>query len=177
MAKVRSITINYQLELRERRQKLHPQRLQNIYQPGDMIFWNPKENANSFLSTLLAPKLLGPYVEIKQITNDITCRNMHSNTDHVFHSSSVSPFIGSEVSAKKISLLDTEEYVVESITAHRGSCKHLTSMEFLVNWCGYTPDDSTWERWKNVRDVKALHEYLTKIGLQQHIPRSRQHSN
>jgi hypothetical protein len=177
LATVRSITTNYQLELREHRQQLHPERLQNIYQPGDMIFWNPKENANSFRSTKLAPKLLGPYVVIKQITNDITCRHMHSNTEHVFHSSRVSPYIGSEVSAKKISMLDTEEYVVESITAHRGSWKRLTSMEFLVNWCGYTPDDSTWERWNNVRDVKALHEYLTKIGLQKHIPRSHQHSN
>jgi Chromo (CHRromatin Organisation MOdifier) domain len=50
-------------------------------------------------------------------------------------------------------------------------------MEFLVNWCGYTPDDSTWERWKNVRDVKALHEYLTKMGLQQNIPIAHQHFN
>ena len=86
-----------------------------------MILWNPKEHVKSFRSTKLAPKLLGPYVVIKQIVNDIPCRHMHSNTEHVLHSSRVSPFIGSDVSAKKISFLDTEEYVVESITAHRGS--------------------------------------------------------
>ena len=177
LATVRAITTQYQLDLRERRQQLHPQCLQNIYQPGDMILWNPKEHVNSFRSTKLAPKLLGPYVVIKQIANNISCRHLHSNTEHVLHSSRVSPFIGSDVLAKKISLLDTEEYVVESITAHRGSWKRLSSMEFLVNWCGYTPDDSTWERWKNVRDVKALHQYLINIGLQKHIPQSHQHSS
>jgi Chromo (CHRromatin Organisation MOdifier) domain len=177
LATVRSITAKYQLELRERRQQLHPERLQNIYQPGDMIFWNPKEHAKSFRSTKLAPKLLGPYVVIKQLANDISCRHMHSNTDHVFHSSRVSPYIGSDVSAKKISMLDTEEYVVESITAHRGSWKRLSSMEFLVNWSGYTAADSTWERWTNVRDVKALHQYLINIGLEKHIPNSHRHSS
>ena len=88
----------------------------------------------------------------------------------------MSPYIGSEVSAKKISMLDTEEYVVESITAHRGSWKRLSSMEFLVNWCGYTAEDSTWERWANVRDVQALHQYLN-IGLEKHIPNPHRHSN
>ena len=135
----------YQLELRERRQQLHPQLWQNIYQPGDMILWNPKENAHSFRSTKLASKLLGPYVVIQQLANDISCRHMHSNTEHVLHSSRVSPFIGSDVSARKVSLLDSEEYVVESITAHHGSWKRLSSMEFLVKWSGYPHDESTWK--------------------------------
>ena len=117
------------------------------YQPGDFILWNPQEHPKSFRSTKLAPKLLGPYVVIHQKTNDITCQHLQSHTEHVFHSSRVSPYIGSEVSAKNISLLDAEEYVVESITNHRGTWKHLSMMEFLVNWRGYAPEDSTWERW------------------------------
>lgn len=88
----------------------------------------------------------------------------------------MSPFIGSEVSAKNISLLDAEEYVVENITDHRGTWKRLSTMEFLVNWRGYAPEDSTWERWKNVRDVKALHDYLLKIGRETHIPMEHRHS-
>ena len=42
---------------------------------------------------------------------------------------------------------------------------------------GHTPYESTWERWRNVRVIKDLHEYLTKIGLQQHKPIARHHSN
>ena len=176
LAAIRSITANYQLELRANRQKLHPECIQNSYQPGDYILWNPREHSKSFRSSKLAPKLLGPYVVINQVINDITCRHLQSNIEHVFHSSRVSPFVGSEVSAKKISLLDTEEYIVESISAHRGSWKRLSSMEFLVNWHGYSSSESTWERWANVRDVKALHDYLRNIGHETHIPLAHQHS-
>ena len=176
LSTIRAITARYQLELRGNRQKLHPEYLQNKYQPGDFILWNPQEHPKSFRSTKLAPKLLGPYVVIHQKTNDITYQHLQSHTEHVFHSSRVSPYIGSEVSAKNISLLDAEEYVVESITNHRGTWKHLSMMEFLVNWRGYAPEDSTWEHWKNVRDVRALHEYLSEIGRETHIPMEHRHS-
>lgn len=177
LATVRSITANYQLELRASRQQLHPAHMQNIYQPGDYILWNPKEHSQSFRSSKLAPKLLGPYAVISQDSNDITCRHLQSNTEHVLHSSRVSPYVGSDVSAKQISLLDNEEYVVESISSHRGSWKRRLLMEFLVNWRGCPPDESTWERWTTVRDVKAFHDYLRSIGHATHIPLSHQHSN
>ena len=40
LSTIRAITARYQLELRGNRQKLHPEYLQNKYQPGDFILSN-----------------------------------------------------------------------------------------------------------------------------------------
>ena len=88
----------------------------------------------------------------------------------MFHASCISPYIGTHTSAADASLLDSEEYIVESITAHRGSWKSLTSLEFLVHWLGYPTEDDTWEPYRNLRHLDALHEYLRKNNKENLIP-------
>ena len=165
---VRAITTQYQHELRQKRQASTTN--QNIYQKGDLILWNPKEHDKAFRSSKLAPKLLGPYTVITQDGNNITCLHTQLNTEHVFHTDRISPYIGTMRSAQKIGLLDREEYIVKSIVAHRGKWTHLKSIELLVHWHGYTSDSDSWEPWTSLRLVKALHEYLQKIGHTNKIP-------
>lgn len=170
LSTIRAITSQYQLELRTRRQLENPAASQNLYQAGDLILWNPREHSKSFRSSKLAPKLLGPFVVLTQKKNDVTCEHIQSKEVRVFHASRISPYIGSHTSAADASLLDSEEYIVESITAHRGSWTSLTSLEFLVHWLGYPTEDDTWEPYRNLRHLDALHEYLRKNNKESLIP-------
>ena len=142
----------------------------NIYQPGDLILWNPRENVNSFRSSKLAPKLLGPYSVISQERNDIICTHCHLQTQHTFHSDRVSPFLGTPTDAAKLGLLDKDEYVVSAVLQHRGNLKRLKTVEVLVSWLGYDAESNTWEPWHTMRNVSALHTYLQSQNLSQYIP-------
>ena len=72
LATVRRITHEYQCALRTHRQSATPSSKQNIYQPGDLVLWNPKEYSHAFRTSKLAPKLLGPYIVLTQSNNDVT---------------------------------------------------------------------------------------------------------
>ena len=142
----------------------------NHYQPGDFILWNPREHAHSFRTSKLAPKLLGPYIVQSQKVNDIACQHTTLGTQHVFHSDRVTPFLGSPDSITTLGNLDRDEYIVASILAHRGNWKRLHTMEFLVHWDGYDSDLDSWEPWRILRSVIALHTYLRHHGFDKHIP-------
>ena len=131
----------------------------NLYQPGDLILWNPREEVNSFRSYKLAPKLLGPYFVISQLRNDIICTHCHLKTQHTFHSDRVSPFLGAPTDAAKLGLLDNEKYVVSAVLQHRGNMNRRKTVEVLVSWLGYGAESNTWEPWKAMRNVFALHTY------------------
>jgi hypothetical protein len=171
LATVRSITAQFQTELRQARQSPTPATHQNKFQSGDLILWNPRENTHSFRSSKLAPKLLGPYMVLSQDNNDINCEHVVTNNKHTFHADRVTPYIGSKLSAERIGLLDREEYIVDSILTHRGSFSRLRSLEFLVRWKGYDASSDSWEPWSELRNVEPLHDYLRSAGREQHIPR------
>ena len=134
LAAVRAITTAFLQFLRTRR--LRNQNT-NLYQPGDLILWSPREHVKSFRSSKLAPKLLGPYSVISQERNDIICTHCHLKTQHTFHSDRVSLFLSALTAAAKLGLLDKEEYVVSVVLQHRGHLNHLKTVEVLVCWLGY----------------------------------------
>ena len=168
LSTVRSISCAYQLSLREKRQK--DTTIRNTFQQNDLILWNPREHENSFRSSKLAPKLLGPYIVQDQLGNDITCRHLRMNTNHVFHSSRVTPYIGNINDAEDLALLDKDEYVIEAIISHRGNWNHLKSMQFMVKWSGYSTAENTWEPWSSLRRSIQLHDYLRLKNLSKYIP-------
>ena len=170
LATIRAITAQYQLELRRKRQAPTPQHLQNTYQPGDFILWNPKEIKSSFRASKLSPSLLGPYTVTKQEGSNISCYHNQLDTQHTFHSDRVTPFIGSITVAYDMGLLDKEEYIVEKIISHRGTWNRLKSIELFVRWDGCTAAQDSWEPWSSMRRVKALHGYLKTIGKERYIP-------
>lgn len=171
LATIRSITAQFQAELRSARQYPTPPTTQNQFQPGDLILWNPREHPQSFRSTKLAPKLLGPYVVLSQSKNDISCEHTVTKKQYTFHADRVTPFIGSQQTAERVGLLDREEYIVDSIITHRGSFSRLRHLEFLVRWHGCTSSSDSWEPWSELRNVQPLHDYLRLHGHERHIPR------
>ena len=168
LATVRSVTASYQQALRESRQ--NTTKHCNMYQPGDLVLWNPREHTHSFRTTKLAPKLLGPYVVESQDRNEIHCVHQHLNTSHVFHASRISPYVGTSSDAKHIGLLDSDESIIEKIIAHKGTWKSLPAMQFLVHWQGYDDTADSWEPWKSLRHAAALHAYLRSNKLDKYIP-------
>ena len=87
---------------------------------------------DSFRSSKLAPKLLGPYSVISQERNDIICTHCHLKTQHTFHSDRVSPFLDAPTDAAKLGLLDKEEYVVSAVLQHRGNLSRLNTVDVRI---------------------------------------------
>ena len=111
----------------------------------------------------------------KQIGNNVTCQHTQLESQHVLHTDRLTPYIGTEQSAKHIGLLDQEEFIVESIVNHRGNWSNLKSIELLVRWQGYTSESDSWEPWSSLRRVAALHKYLHQIGRTKYIPHQFRH--
>ena len=170
LATVRSITTDFQLSLRAKRQAQTPHNHQNLYQDGDFVLWNPKEHTHSFRSSKLAPKLLGPYVVHSQLRNDVSCTHCLLQTQHIFHCDRLTPFFGTPSSAKKLGLLDNNEYYIDFIVSHNGSLNHRRTLKFQVRWVGYDSSDDTWESYANLRHAIQLHAYLRDIKRQDLIP-------
>ena len=155
---IREVTADFQSDLRSWK-KRHNSHL-NIFQPGDLILWNPKETPTSLRSSKLQPKFLGPYCVIKQTHNDVLCKHVTTNIEYTFHSSRIYPFFGSIQDAKKCAIVDTDEYDVEAILDHAGNIRRKTSMRFLVKWLGYSDAHTSWEPYNNLKDNSILHQYL-----------------
>jgi RNase H-like domain found in reverse transcriptase/Integrase zinc binding domain/Chromo (CHRromatin Organisation MOdifier) domain len=77
-------------------------------------------------------------------------------------------------SPKDVARRDLQEFYVHEILQHRYTSlqdrKTKGNMEFLVSWLGYGPEWNSWEPWRNLRAVKALHRYLARTGLASLIP-------
>ena len=58
-----------------------------------------------------------------------------------------------------------------SFLEYRGDLQRKTSLEFPVNWFGYSDEHNSWTSYANLRDTEKLHEYLIANNLQRLIPR------
>jgi hypothetical protein len=93
-------------------------------------------------------------------------RSTHVKNLKIFH---YDPAIGVPADTAR---RDYMEYFVEKVLAHSGDKKKPTSMSFHVKWLGYDDSHNTWEPWKQVRLVEALHDYLRENNMKHHIPRN-----
>jgi hypothetical protein len=59
-----------------------------------------------------------------------------------------------------ISAIDHQEYEIDKIIEHRGNNKKKSTLEFLVSWTGYGPEDNSWEPYRNLKDTLALEKYI-----------------
>jgi len=91
-----------------------------------------QRNPNNFLPSKLTPKFVGPYQVIKQYKNDITCRHVIMGDVKVLHVSRVKMFYGTIEEAKRIAMLDNDQYELDKILAHKGYPTKRTTMQFEV---------------------------------------------
>jgi hypothetical protein len=165
---INDISSKFQHDLRNER--IRKTIIQNKYQPGDLILFDPKENPHSLRNSKLAPKYLGPYKVISQRNNDITCEHVTLRNTVVLHTSRVHPYFGTMEDAKRVSMVDREEFLVEEILDHQGDVNRKSSLRFKVRWAGYNSEHDSYEPWSELRSNSVLHDYLRKNGLVRLIP-------
>jgi transposase InsO family protein len=121
------------------------------------------------------PILHGPVQVIGRNGNTYTVRNLITLKDHETTVNRLKPYLYDAMrqDPKDAALRDENEFEVEEILKHVGDKAKRTEMMFLVKWKGYPlPEDNSWEPWKNLRLVGALHKYLALNNMKSLIPKN-----
>jgi len=130
---IRKLSYEYQQTIADERTGETPISEQNIYQPGDLVLFQRDPNA-CFLPSKLTPKFIGPYEVINQHKNDVTCRHIIMGDIKVLHVSRLKIFHGSMEEAKKVAMLDNDQYTIDKFIAYRGDPETRTTMEFEIKF-------------------------------------------
>jgi hypothetical protein len=136
------ISKDHQAVIAKERQATSSPEYQNIYQPGDFVLW--QRDPNSPLPTKLSPKFVGPYLVLSQTKNDVSCRHVILGHVKVFHVSRLKIFHGSLEDAKRVAMIDNNQYVIREFKAYRGDPLLRTTMEFEIL---FEDDSLVWLPW------------------------------
>jgi hypothetical protein len=122
----------------------------------------------------LMATLKGPYKVVNSVGSAITVQNLVTNKSETVHISQLREFKfdAAQVDPRTVANVDHQAWDVEKIVSHKGNFNLKSSLSFQVRWKGFTSLDDTWEPWANVRTTQAMVNYLTKLKLQRHIPKS-----
>lgn len=138
------------------------------YPINSYVLLNPPEGNRPKLS----PKLKGPYRVVNFVGSKYTIQDLLTSKNFDIHISKLSPFNfdDTRTDPKTIAMDDAQEFVIDSVIAHRGDRSRRGTMEFLVKWQGYSDDANSWEPYSNLRDTDHLLEYLRANKLKSLIP-------
>ena len=65
----------------------------------------------------LSPKFSGPFLVLSQNGNDVTCKNLITESIKIFHVSRLKLFVGTATQAYSSALRDNDQYTIKSILA------------------------------------------------------------
>ena len=121
----------------------------------------------------LYPPIAGPFRVVKHIGSAYTTMNLLTGKAHDVHVSRLREFLYDPAITTPLEAAkrDDHQYTIEKILKHRGTPKKKTELQFLVRWAGYGREMDSWEPWKELRTVEALHTYLRSVGLHRLIPK------
>ena len=121
--------------------------------------------------TKLHSRWRGPLKVVGHVGQTYTCLNLVTNKLEDFNINFLRPFKYDEerIDPYDVALRDNQYFEVERIEAHRGDPNKLSNLQFRVKWIGF--EEPTWEPWKNVYKVGALHEYLRTHNMKRLIPK------
>jgi hypothetical protein len=133
IAIVRDASRKHQLDIVAERRK-HDDVVQNTYQPGDFVLWNPREKPSDHLKYKLQTAMLGPYEVLSQDKNDVKCRHLVLRTESIFHVRRLLPFWGTLKDAWDMAKLDDNQFRILSINFWTGNPHKRRSMVFNITW-------------------------------------------
>jgi hypothetical protein len=112
----------------------------------------------------------GPFRVISNEKAKYTLLDLTSNEEEEVHVKRLKQYLEHEAHLDPVlvSNRDSCETIVTRILGVEGEFDKKKTLKFLVEWNDGT---QTWEPWKSLRDVEALHTYLREFNLQRHIPR------
>ena len=111
------------------------------YVPGDLVLWNSRENPCAFLPEKLTAAYLGPLEVISHEKNDVKCRHVVLQTEHVLHVSRLKPFFGTLDDARRVAIHDKDQHHIVTIQWYAGNPHKRSSLSFGILW-----DDGFQER-------------------------------
>ena len=142
-----------------------------MYQSNDYVLHIFSTSNN--LPYKLSPKFSGPFLLLSQTGNDVTCKNLITESINIFHVSRLKLFVGTSKEAYSCALRDNNQYTIKSILAYRGNPLIRTSMSFHVL---FDDDSLIWKHWNNdifttipyenyCRSLPQLHPLLTTLSM------------
>jgi hypothetical protein len=162
----------HQQTLVEKRTKQTPPEEQNMYQEGDLVLW--QQNPDEPLPTKLSPKFVGPFEVISQYKNDVSCRHINLGYVKDFHVSRLKIFHGTRDDAKKVALIDGDQYEVKRISGYRGDPDQRTTLDFRVE---YQDGSIVWVRYcKDIDNTLAFQEFCESRPELRHVLLSASHA-
>ena len=78
-------------------------------------------STNNDIPSKLSPKYSGPFIVLTQSGNDLTCKNLITDSIKIFHVSRLKLFVGTSTQAYSSALRDNNQYTIKSIPAYRGN--------------------------------------------------------
>jgi len=127
------------------------------YAVGDRVLMSYPNRAPSKLH----PRWRGPLAVVAVDRNTYTVRDVLTGADQEVNVDRLKPYVPDPVDDEDtVATLDEQLYLVESISAHRGSPKSKSAMTFMVRWKGFSAEDDTWEPYAFVKSTKAFSAYV-----------------
>jgi len=130
------ISKRHQEKIVQKRTAATPLDKQNKYQPGDLVLF--QRNPDEHLPTKLTPKFVGPYEVIEQTKNDVRCRHIIMGNVQEFHVTRLKIFHGSLEDAKRVAMIDNDQYVMQRFITYRGNPEIRTTVEFEIEFADGT---------------------------------------
>jgi hypothetical protein len=115
----------------------------------------------------------GPFQVTNIIGTKYTLQDLLTGKSFDTHIANLSPFNFDphRTDPTEVAMHDKEEFEIESILAHRGDRTRKKTLQFLVRWRGYAPENDSWEPYSELRDTDKLHIYLIANKLRSLIPK------
>ena len=113
-----------------------------MYQSNDYVLH--LFSTNNDIPSKLSPKYSGPFTVLTQSGNDVTCKNLITDSVKIFHVSKLKLFVGNSTQAYSSALRDNNQYTIKSILAYRGNPLIRASMSFHVL---FDDDILVWKNW------------------------------
>lgn len=124
------ISKRHQQKLVQERTNKTSEETQAKFQPGDLVLF--QRNPSEMLPSKLSPKFIGPYSVLEQHKNDVKCQHVVMGSVQVFHVSRLKLFLGTFDEAKKVAMIDHDQFQIDRFIAYRGEPLVRTTVEFEV---------------------------------------------
>ena len=89
--------------------RVDPEKVFNSFQQGDLVLF--KHNIDKPLPSKLLTRYAGPYEVLKHVKNDVECRHLALKNIKVFYVGDLKPFTRSLESAKKLAMVDADQFL------------------------------------------------------------------
>jgi hypothetical protein len=128
---------------------------QDKFLPGELVLLQHDKDKVARLTKLTMP-FTGPYVVLKHVGNDVSCRHLATGVVDRLQVTRLKMFWGTEEAAKKAAEQDADGRVISRIMGWRGDVEKRSTMEFNVRFCDGMEE---WLDWADIQETIQFESY------------------